>query len=63
MKYLFETHARPTESVEVVQDRFLKGLVALRAEREAGQREDFLQDYGSWMENIFGEGWEGNARS
>ena len=30
--------------------------------RSANPREEFLEDYGNWMESICGEDWEGNDR-
>ena len=33
------------------------------SEEQAGpKRPEYLRDYGSWMEDMFGEGWTGNTR-
>ena len=32
------------------------------AERNGLARPEFLQDYERWMEDLFGEGWQGNRR-
>ena len=31
-------------------------------EKNGPNRPDFVRDYASWMEDMFGEGWEGNER-
>lgn len=36
---------------------------ALDDERKGPNREDWIADYSSWMEDIFGEEWEGNDRA
>jgi len=37
---------------------------ALFAEQSSTQpRHEFVQDYSRWMEDMFGEGWEGNRRA
>ncbi|HEV3143969.1 MAG TPA: hypothetical protein VGZ47_08810 [Gemmataceae bacterium] len=36
---------------------------ALAAEQSApSPRPEFVEDYGRWMENMFGDGWNGNRR-
>ena len=35
---------------------------AFNAEQRTANRQDFLDDYGKWMEEMFGEEWEGNER-
>ena len=36
---------------------------AMAAEQAASSpRADFVEDYGRWMENMLGEGWNGNQR-
>jgi hypothetical protein len=36
---------------------------ALAAERDSpSPRPEFIQDYERWMEDMFGEGWQGNRR-
>ena len=35
---------------------------AFEAERAGPRREEYLSVLGSWMENMFAEGWEGNRR-
>ena len=35
---------------------------ALAAEINHAPREEFVRDYKTWMEDIFGEGWVGNRR-
>lgn len=36
---------------------------ALAAERESSlPRPEFVRDYERWMEDMFGEGWQGNRR-
>jgi hypothetical protein len=36
---------------------------AMAAEQTSSSpRPDFIEDYGRWMENMLGEGWNGNRR-
>lgn len=35
---------------------------ALVEERSGAGREEFIRLYGTWMEDMFGEGWTGNNR-
>ena len=35
---------------------------ALANELSCSPRKEFVQEYGTWMENLFGEGWDGNKR-
>jgi hypothetical protein len=35
---------------------------AFAAERDGLSRPEFLRDYERWMEDMFGEGWQGNQR-
>jgi hypothetical protein len=35
---------------------------ALAAERSGPSRAEFLEDYERWMEDMFGEEWQGNRR-
>lgn len=36
---------------------------ALAEEASGSRREEFIRDYSTWMEDLFGEGWIGNQRS
>jgi len=36
---------------------------AFAAESTGPRRQDYLRDLGSWMEDMFGDGWEGNRRA
>jgi hypothetical protein len=55
--YLTEAREEEKDTLAAAAEELFNG------EKEAGQREEFLEAYGSWMENFFGEGWEGNKRS
>lgn len=35
---------------------------AFEQEQSGAKRADYLRVYGSWMECMFGDGWEGNRR-
>jgi len=36
---------------------------ALANERDYVAREEFVRDYSTWMEDMFGDGWVGNKRA
>ena len=51
--------ATPTEEDELAgaAERALAAELALKAPRP-----DFVRDYTTWMEDVFGEGWQRNRR-
>ncbi len=50
-------------ATEEAKDALAEAARRAFAEEEAGpKRKEYLRDYGSWMEDMFGEGWEGNSR-
>ena len=55
----FLAEASPEEQ-DALADAATRALAAELASRPP--RKEFVQDYSRWMEDMFGEGWEGNRR-
>jgi hypothetical protein len=53
------------DSTRTEQDALAAAAIrALTAETTSQRpRPDFMRDYANWMEDMFGEGWEGNSRA
>jgi hypothetical protein len=54
---LYSATPAEVDALAVAAERALAGERALPSPRP-----EFLQDYERWMENMIGEGWQGNRR-